>query len=269
MVNLKKYNGVLKLFVIFLTFFLIASCGKKNYQVSKIEGKQIPITENGNQVNNPNVATEQSKQIEKYIKPFRDHIDKDLNNILAYCPETMDKSAGKWQTTIGNLMADVTLKGGNTIFLAREKKTIDVCLLNNGGIRANLPKGNVTTKTAFEIMPFENSLVVVALKGEQIFDLVDYFITAKKPHPLSGITFTIGKNEIAKDILIQGKTVEKEQIYYVATNDYLANGGDNMNFFKKGLQRYDLNYKLRNILIDYFKKVDTIPVIKDVRVSIE
>jgi len=269
MVNLKKYNGVLKLFVIFLTLFLIVCCGKQNYQVSKIEGKLIPITEKGNQGSTPILQTEQSKQIENYIKPYRDHIDNDLNTVLAYCPETLDKSIGNWQTTIGNLMADITLKRGNSVFLAREKKNIDLCMLNNGGIRAMLPKGNITTKTAYEIMPFENSLVVIALKGEQIFELVDYFIAAKKPHPLSGITFTIGKNNIANNILIQGKTVEKEQIYYVATNDYLANGGDSMNFFKKGVQRFNLDYKLRNILIDYFKEVDTIPLIKDVRVSVE
>ena len=118
-------------------------------------------------------------------------------------------------------------------------------------------------------MPFENSLVVIELKGEQILELVDYFITTKKPHPLSGITFTIGKDNVAKSILVQGKPLEKESIYYVATNDYLSNGGDNMNFFKKGTQKFDLDYKLRNILIDYFKEVDTIPVIKDLRISIE
>jgi hypothetical protein len=42
-----------------------------------------------------------------------------------------------------------------------------------------------------------------------------------------------------------------------------------MNFFKKGIQKYDLEYKLRNILIDYFKEVDTIPVIKDIRITEE
>jgi hypothetical protein len=42
-----------------------------------------------------------------------------------------------------------------------------------------------------------------------------------------------------------------------------------MNFFKKGVQKFDLEYKLRNILIDYFKEVDTIPVIKDVRITVE
>jgi 2',3'-cyclic-nucleotide 2'-phosphodiesterase (5'-nucleotidase family) len=259
MVNLKKYNGVLKLFVIFLTLFFIVSCAKQNFYVSKIEGKRITITD----------KETQNQQIENYIKPYREHINKDLDSVLAFCPVTLDKSEGKWQTTIGNLMADVTLQRGNIVFKAREKKDIDLCILNNGGIRAILPKGNVTSRTAFEIMPFENSLVVMALKGEQIFELVDYFITTQKPHPLSGITFTIGKDKLAKNILVQGKPVEKEVLYYVATNDYLSNGGDNMNFFKKSVQKYDLDYKLRNVLIDYFKEVDTIPVIKDVRVSVE
>ncbi|WP_269224923.1 5'-nucleotidase C-terminal domain-containing protein [Flavobacterium eburneipallidum] len=259
MVNLKNYKDVLKLFVIFLTFLLVASCGKQTYNVTKIEGKKIPIT----------ASEKQNPDIEAFIKPYREHIDQDLSNVLAYCPETLDKSNGKWQTSIGNLMADVTLQGGNTVFLYREKKNIDMCILNHGGIRATLPKGNVTARTAYEIMPFENSLVVIALKGEQILELVDYFISSQKPHPVSGITFTITKDNLGKNILIQGKAVDKNTIYYVATNDYLSNGGDNMNFFKKGIAKFDLDYKLRNILIDYFKKVDTIPVINDVRVSVE
>ena len=166
-------------------------------------------------------------------------------------------------------MADVTLQRGNLVFKAREKKDINICILNSGGIRSILPKGNVTTRTAFEIMPFENSLVVIALKGEQIFELVDYFIVTQKPHPLSGITFTISKDKTPKNILVQGKPIEKETVYYVATNDYLSNGGDNMNFFNKKKKKYDLDYKLRNVLIDYFKEVDTIPVIRDVRITVE
>ncbi|OUL60146.1 hypothetical protein B8T70_21905 [Flavobacterium sp. AJR] len=224
-----------------------------------MEGKLIPITSTQNQ----------TPEIENFIKPYREHINKDLDSVLAYCPQTLDKSTGKWQTTIGNLMADVCLQRGNLVFKAREKKDLDICFLNHGGIRAILPKGNVTARNAFEIMPFENSLVVMALKGEQILEMVTYFIGEKKPHPLSGMTFTITKNNTATNVLVQGKPIEKDKIYYVATNDYLANGGDNMNFFKKSVQKYDLNYKLRDILIDYFKSVDTIPVPNDVRVTQE
>lgn len=259
MVKLKKYNGFLKLFVIFLTLFFIFSCSQKNYNLTKIEGKQLPITEKGNE----------TPEIENFIKPYRDHINKDLDSILAYSPQTLDKSTGKWQTTIGNLMADVCLEKGNVVFKAREKKDIDICLLNHGGIRAILPKGNVTTRTAYEIMPFENSLIVVALSGTQILEIASYIIKEKKPQPLSGMTFTISKENTAKNILIQGKSIDVTKTYYVVTNDYLANGGDNMSFFLKATQKFDLNYKIRNVLIDYFKEVDTIPVKTDVRITVE
>jgi 2',3'-cyclic-nucleotide 2'-phosphodiesterase (5'-nucleotidase family) len=259
MVNLKKYNQVSKLFVISLTLFFVFSCSKQSYTIATIEGKRIPITEKYAQI----------PEIENYIKPYREHINKDLDSILAYCPETLDKSSGQWQTTIGNLMADVSLMRGNIVFQSREKKNIDICLLNSGGIRSALAKGNVTARNAFEIMPFENSMVVIALKGEQILELVDFFVADKKAHPLAGLTFLIDKNKQPKNILVRGKPVEKETIYYVGTNDYLSDGGDNMTFFKKGIQKYDLNYKLRNILIDYFKEVDTIPVLRDNRIVAE
>ena len=166
-------------------------------------------------------------------------------------------------------MADVCLAAGNKVFSQREKKQVDICLLNFGGIRSIIPQGNITTRTAFEIMPFENSLIVTELKGEQIAEMVQYIIKEKKAHPLSGMTFTIGKDNIAKDITVQGKPLEMGRSYYVVTSDYLSNGGDNMNFFKKSLNNSDLDYKIRNVLIDYFKAVDTIPVINDVRIRKE
>lgn len=258
MVNLKNYNVAIKPFVLFLTFIFTVSCSHQKLYVTQIEGKQIPIT---NQI-------EEVAAIEAFIKPYRDHIDVDLSTFLAYAPQTIDKS-GEWQSAIGNLFADICLQKGNLVFHLREKKAIDLCVLNHGGIRSIIPKGDVTPKTAFEIMPFENNLVVIALKGAQIYEIAEYIISEKKPHPLSGMTFTIDAENKPKNIQIQGKPFNIETIYYVATNDYLANGGDNMLFFKEGIQKYDLDYKLRNILIDYFKEVDTIPVITDVRITKE
>jgi 2',3'-cyclic-nucleotide 2'-phosphodiesterase (5'-nucleotidase family) len=255
MVNLKKYNVVSRYFVLFLTFILSVSCAEQKYYVTKIEGKEIAVTNINKEI----------PEIEAYIKPYRKHIDQELNTQISYAPETLDKS-GKWQTTIGNLLADITLQKGNTIFYTRENKKIDLCILNNGGIRSIIPKGRITLKTAFEVMPFENTSIVVALKGEQILEMVNYFISEKKPHPISGIQFTIDKNKQPKNILIQGKLLENDTIYHVITSDYLSNGGDKMDFFKKGIANYDLNYKLRNILIDYFKETDTIPILKDQRI---
>jgi 2',3'-cyclic-nucleotide 2'-phosphodiesterase (5'-nucleotidase family) len=115
-------------------------------------------------------------------------------------------------------------------------------------------------------MPFENNLVVVSLKGEQILEMIDYIIKEKKPHPLAGLTFTIDKDNKSKNILIQNRPLDEQKVYNIATNDYLYNGGDNMNFFKKGIQIYDLDYKIRNIWVDYFKEIDTIPIVTDIRI---
>jgi len=258
MVNLKKYNALLRYFVLILTVFSIVSCAEKKQYVNKIEGKQIPITE----------ALAETNSIEQFIAPYRKHIDEDLNTVLAYAPENIDKKGG-WQTTIGNLQSTITLAAAQKIFSKREHEKVSICLLNNGGIREIINKGNITTRTAFELMPFENNLVVVALKGEQILEMVKYIIKEKKPHPLAGMTFTIDKNDVAQTILIENQPLDLQKTYFVATNDYLFNGGDNMNFFKKGLKMYDLDYKLRNIWIDYFKEVDTIPTLTDIRIGKE
>lgn len=255
MVKLKNYNLGLKLFVLLLTFITLISCSSHHYYITKIEGKKISISENQNGI----------PSIENYIKPYKETIDKDLNEVLAYCPENIEKT-GVWQTNMGCFLADITLEKSNPIFLQREQKNIDVCLLNHGGIRTIIPKGNVTARNAYEVMPFENSAVVIGFKGEQLLEIANFIVKEKKPHPLAGMTFTISKDNQVKNILIQGKPVELEKVYYVVTSDYLSNGGDNMIFFKKGVSRCDTNYKLRNIIIDYFKDVDTIRINKDVRI---
>jgi 2',3'-cyclic-nucleotide 2'-phosphodiesterase (5'-nucleotidase family) len=258
MVKLKNYNVGMKHFVLLLTFILLISCSSHQYYVTKIEGKKIGITENQTG----------STEIENYIKPYRENIDKDLNEVLAYCPINLDKS-GEWQTNIGCFLADITLEKSNPIFLKREQKSIDVCLLNHGGIRTIIPKGNVTARNAYEVMPFENSAVVIGLKGEQIVEIANYIVSEKKPHPLAGMTFTITKDNSVKNIQILGKPLELEKVYYVVTSDYLSNGGDNMIFFKKGVSRTDLDYKIRNIIIDYFKDVDTLRINTDIRITKE
>lgn len=258
MVKLKNSALVLKSFGLLLTFFILVSCSQQKNFVTKIEGKKIGITE----------AQTGSAAIENFIKPYREKIDNDLNQVLVYNPENLEKTKGEWQTNIGNFLADITLSRSNKVFQLREKKSIDICILNHGGIRSILPKGNLTARNAYEVMPFENAAVVMELKGTQIIEMVNYVIGEKKPHPLKGITFTIDKNNTAKNILVQGKPVDNNTLYYVVTSDYLANGGDNMTFFKEG-KRYDIDYKLRNLMIDYFKEADTINYDNSIRITKE
>lgn len=258
MVKLKKYLSPITHFVLFLTFAAFTSCGPKPLTISTVKGAEIQVAgQNG-----------QQQQIAQFITPYREHIEKELSTVLAYAPATIDKS-GQWQSGMGNLFADVVLAKSNPVFKARQGTEIDICMLNHGGIRSIIPKGDVTTRTAFEVMPFENSVVVVALKGEQIIEMAQYIIAEKKPHPLAGLTFTISKFGQPVNMMVGGKPFDATATYTVATNDYLYNGGDNMLFFKKAVAFHDLDYKLRNILIDYFKETDTVPLILDQRIIVE
>lgn len=258
MILSKKYNTSHLRFVLFLTMAGLTACGPEKFRNTTIEGKKIPVS-----VNYP--ATQ---EIDDYIKPYREHIDRDLDSVLAYCPETLDKgkTINGWQTTIGNFMADVAFDKADKVFMQREHRHIDACLLNHGGIRSVIAKGNITARTAFEIMPFENALLVVALKGEQLVEIANYLAKEKKPHPLSGIEIHLSKDGVVTSLTVHGKPVEAGKIYNVATSDYLANGGDSMDFFKKGVKTYDLDYKLRSLYIDYFKETDTLPVIRTERI---
>jgi 2',3'-cyclic-nucleotide 2'-phosphodiesterase (5'-nucleotidase family) len=258
-VKVKKKNANSIYFVILLTFISLVSCQSKKYYNYKIEGKKI----------NVNQTYTSDEKIDQYIAPYRNHITKDLDSVLAISPINLEKSSGKWETNIGLLMAKVTYDLGNPVFEKREEKTIDMVLLNHGGIRSIIPKGNVTSRTAYNVMPFENSLIVVVLTGLEVKQLANYILTEKKPHPMYGIQifYTKSTNEVTK-VEINGKTIEDTKIYNVATSDYLSNGGDNMTFFRDSNLKYDLDYKLRNLLIDYFKKVDTLEIL-DTKIVIE
>ena len=244
--TLKKYISLKNILFLFLVLNF-ESCKKtttRSYQF-----KQITV----------NDSILPNKEIENFIAPFKNHINKDLDSTLSYNPKTLSKTNGSLNTAIGNLMADATYIKANTIFNKRTGKNIDFVLLNFGGIRAIIPKGNITTRNAFEVMPFENSVVVVALNYKQIKSLVNYLLKAKKAHPISNqLQILVSTDDTLKSVKLNKKDLEVDKIYYVATSDYLFEGGDQMNFFSENEGVYNLDYKIRNILIDYFKDTDTL-----------
>ena len=206
-----------------------------------------------------------NKDIEAVIEPYKINLDKSMTKILSYSTDTYSKNDGNYNTAIGNLMADAIMELSNPIFKSRTGKNLDMVLLNHGGIRSVLSKGNITTRTAYSLMPFENSVIVVALKGTVIMEMTSYLKEFGKPHPISGLELVLNSDNTYITILIGGEPVEMEKTYHVATNDYLYKGGDQMYFLKKSDTLYDLNYKIRTVLIDYFKTYDTLSPKKDQR----
>jgi len=243
-----------KFIILIFTIFSFISCKNESQNLVRIEGKQLPITE----------EIISKKDIEAFIKPYKEKVKKEMDVVLSYTSKELNRYDGELESSLGNLMADLCYERANMVFNSRTKKNIDFAMFNFGGIRAGISKGEITNQHAFELMPFENSLVVVELTSDKINELAGYLIQEKKAHPLSKhINLEITKN--GYDLKINNLPIEASKTYYVLTSDYLQNGGDNMNFFKNPLNLHKTDYKVRNAIIDYLMETDTIKVKLDGR----
>ncbi len=237
-----------------LGLLLSFSC-KTPTDVYKIEGRNVNITD----------SLQADATIEKFVKPYRERINKDLDSVLGYAVDTYSKSDGHLNTAIGNLMADIVFEESDPVFFKRTGEHIDFVLLNHGGIRSIISKGPISKRTAYEIMPFENSIVVSKLPGAQVQELLEYLSRAKRAHPISKLKIVLDKDGKVIESAVNNQPIDFTKTYNIATNDYLINGGDGMDFFKGSEEVIVLDYKIRNALIDYFMKTDTINPVADDR----
>jgi 5'-nucleotidase len=202
-------------------------------------------------------TTVADKEITKFIAPFKTHLNEQLDAVLCTSPIDLTRIDGKLESSLGNLMADICFEQGNPVYNKQTDGTIDFVLFNYGGIRAPIAKGHITARNAFEVMPFENELVIVELSGDKIKDLLQYLVDNKKAHPISKLRLKLDRDTY-KDVTINGVEFDDTKNYFVLTSDYLQEGGDKMDFFKNPISLHKTGYKIRTALIDYFKKTDSI-----------
>lgn len=238
----------IKQFVVIVTIIFFASCEDQPRKLSKIDAKQIAI--------DSTLALVDS--IDNFVLPYRNRVNEVLDSTLAYAPKMLTKDDGQYNTSAGNLLADIIFSEANPIFKGRTGKDIDFVLMNHGGIRSIISKGNVSARTAYQVMPFENSIVVVELSGKSVLEMVDFLIKSKRAHPIGGMQIILDNQNELHSLKIGGKPFDKNKHYFVATSNYLVTGGDNMGFFKGTLSVTDTDYLIRNAMIDYFKKVDSL-----------
>jgi 5'-nucleotidase len=146
------------------------------------------------------------------------------------------------ESTIGNLLADSF----------RVFTRADLAVFNRGGIRADVPAGPITVGKVFEVIPFSNQVMTTELTGRQLQVLFDQLAARGGGDAISGAQFRI-RGGRAKDILIGGKSLERERVYRVAANDFMMAGGDQFEMLKQGknTRSYGLD---RQALIEYLKR---------------
>ena len=206
-------------------------------------------------------ALTNDKKIEAIIQPYKKELEGEMNTKISHTNTELNKTGDN--SNLGNLLADYTFQGADDWAKKNNIPPIDAAVINIGGIRTVIPKGDILTKQIYEVMPFENEIVIVKMTGKDVEGLFDYYMKTQKNNPVSHILIETDDNSISKK-LINGKSVDEGKTYYIATSDYLALGGDNMFFFSKG-QMIQTGIKMRDLFLKKFKQNPEISAPDDVR----
>ena len=188
--------------------------------------------------------------IYKVMLPYKKTHDEQMQAVVAKSEDALVKA--DVESTLGNFFCDAVIYETKKL-LGKDSSMLAVAIFNKGGLRNSLPKGNITIGNVFELMPFDNEVVLLKLSGAQFKDMC-FKIVEKGGIPFGGMRL-IMKGSTPTDIFVNGKPFDETKDYWVVTSDYLANGGDSYIFFKDALDRKNLNILLRNMIIEYCNDV--------------
>ncbi len=225
-----------KFFVKNLTLFFLATV------IISCNAVPIKATYTSYKINTQANVDERYSQM---LEVYKDSLSKSMNEVIGFSINGLTKKQP--EGVLGNFMTDAFK------IMAEKKfnKKITAAFVNFGGIRSYLPKGDITVGKIFELMPFDNMIVLQDMTGKQLKDFLNR-ASEKGGWPVSaGLTYSIKDKKLA-NVLVNEKPVDDNAVYTVANSDYIANGGDNCDMLKS-IPKQNVNYLMRDALIEYVK----------------
>ena len=144
-----------------------------------------------------------------------------LKEILATCPEGMEKH--RPESPLSNWSVDALMLGVQTV----TGRKVDVGILNMGGIRIDMPRGNVLLDDIVSMYPFKNRLCHLTLTGGDLRYIFDFMAQRGEAECVGGARFVM-KDGKACGITVGGEPLSDDALYGVATIDFLLDGGDGL-----------------------------------------
>ena len=221
----------------FLLIIIISGCS--TWHTAEENGQKIQVNAE---------AISEDAEISEMIAPYKTALDAEMNVVIGENKENMTK--GKPESLLTNWFADAIHAMTTEYYTNGE---VDFTVSNYGGIRIpNVAEGAITRGKIFELMPFDNMLVVIKMADTTVIKLFNH-MAADNGWPISSnVSYEI-KDYKPQNILINGEPLRSDRLYSVSISDYLANGGDKCYFLEEGT-REDLGVLIRDALITYVEK---------------
>jgi 5'-nucleotidase/UDP-sugar diphosphatase len=200
------------------------------------------------------------REVTALLKPYIEKADSSLKEVIGEAADTFiygSRLPRYQETAIGNMINDANAWYFRTIY----NQQIDFVFHNGGNIRAELPKGPVTSEHILTILPFENYLYVVSLKGSEVIELFEFFASIPQgnggfPQFSGDVFFTIDKTSgsgVIKELTVGGVLVDPERSYRICTNDYILGGGDGYEVMKKAGDTFNTSLLLSYVVTEYIR----------------
>lgn len=168
-----------------------------------------------------------------------------VKEVVGYSPKAMEK--GYPESELSNWFIDILMEKVEAI----AGRKVDVGVGNFGGIRIDMPQGDVTLDDLMSMFPFKNQLVYVVHKGSTIRIILDQ-MAATRFQVLGGVR-VVAENGKIVSAEIDGKPIEDDREYGVATNSFLLHGGDGLELAKDALSLDLYDVDIIDVVLDHVK----------------
>jgi 2',3'-cyclic-nucleotide 2'-phosphodiesterase (5'-nucleotidase family) len=217
---------------------LLLSC-KQSYHVTGMTGTLVAM--------DSTFDSHPHRKMQSLVMSYKTRLDREMNEVIGYSSQFMDYK--RPESLLTNLTSDVMKAYGDKHL----PNGADVGVMNVHGHRANLPKGEITVGTLYEIYSFDNAITFLELKGSDLKKIFDSYARIGGAGISSNVKLITEEGKVKK-VTIDGKPICDEKVYHIVTLDYLAEGNDNMGAFRNALSRVDTGVTLRDVMIEYVKE---------------
>ncbi len=169
-----------------------------------------------------------------------------VKEVIGFSTEALYKGypeSGLSNWTVDTIMEKVEALSGNKVHVG---------FGNFGGIRVDMPQGDILLDDILSMFPFRNNLVYLEHKGSTLRSIFEW-MASQRIQPFGGAQVVVEEGKLVS-LLIDGQPVEDDKIYGVATNSFLLNGGDGFYLAKDALKKVVYEELMQDAMLESIRK---------------
>ncbi|HJV90844.1 MAG TPA: 5'-nucleotidase C-terminal domain-containing protein [Holophagaceae bacterium] len=202
-----------------------------------------------------NGGIEADPEVQAFITPRTQEVRALAEMPLVEAPQGLFRGAPGTENLLGYWICDALRERASAV----SGNPVAFAIANRGGIRANLKPGKLRVGDIFEVMPFENEVILIDLTGAELVQVVKEGLQSRQGEPISGVKATLEgtpEQAVLTVTWADGRPIDPKATVRVATSDYLYGSGDSMPTLRKGRNPFTTGLTIRQVLLDACKNLD-------------